>query len=80
MSSQFQTLWSITKDKVNKCKVCEFRMVCPDCRIFIEDPNDIYSAPLKCGYDPYTGLWNDWEIDLTKSKVFQGYKLKAQLV
>ena len=78
-SNEFQKLWHITKNNVKKCKVCEFRMICPDCRIFIEDPNDIFSAPLKCGYDPYTGIWSDWEKDSKKAETFRGYKLKASL-
>ncbi len=78
-SNEFQRLWNITKNNVKKCQVCEFRMICPDCRIFIEDPNDILSAPLKCGYDPYTGIWNDWEKEFEKADIFKGYKLKAEM-
>lgn len=47
----FKKYWNITKDQITKCKDCEFRHVCTDCRAYIDNPNDIYSAPLKCGYD-----------------------------
>jgi SPASM domain peptide maturase of grasp-with-spasm system len=78
-SINFQNLWFITKDKINKCNICEFRMICPDCRVFIENPEDILSAPLKCGFDPYTGVWSDWEKDVEKADTFRGFKLKAEL-
>jgi SPASM domain peptide maturase of grasp-with-spasm system len=50
----------ITKDLVAICRDCEFRYVCTDCRAYLEQPNDVYSKPLKCGYDPYTCTWADW--------------------
>ena len=59
-NNEFKALWSINKDKINICKDCEFRYVCTDCRAFISDPDDIYSKPLKCGYNPYTNIWEDW--------------------
>lgn len=54
---KFTKLWNINKDKVNICQECEFRYLCSDCRAYIENPFDIYSKPLKCGYDPYTNIW-----------------------
>ena len=50
----FKYLWSINKDKINDCKVCEFRYVCFDCRAFTIE-NNIYSKPRKCNYNPYEG-------------------------
>ena len=47
---------TIPKDAVSKCKDCEFRYVCSDCRAFTEH-KDLYGKPLKCKYDPYTGIW-----------------------
>lgn len=58
MQRDFQELWSINKDQIDVCKDCEFRYVCTDCRAFIEDPDDRYSKPSKCGYDPYTATWS----------------------
>ncbi len=47
----FKELWSIKKDDINICKVCEFRYICSDCRAFL---NDVYEKPFKCSYDPYS--------------------------
>ncbi len=66
----FKKYWNIKKDDITKCKDCEFRYICTDCRAYLEDPDDIYSAPLKCGYDPYTGKWEKWsENPLMSSQV-----------
>lgn len=54
----FKRVGLITKDQIKTCKLCEFRYVCPDCRIFIDNQEDIYSKPAKCSYDPLTNQWN----------------------
>lgn len=51
------SFWSITKDQVNICKDCEFRYICTDCRVITDSPENIYSRPLKCGYNPYISKW-----------------------
>jgi len=56
----FKYVWSVTKDQVAVCRDCEFRYICTDCRAYRESPKDLYSKPLKCGYDPYTNVWEDW--------------------
>jgi len=53
----FKDLWFINKDKIDVCKVCEFRHICTDCRAFIKDPENIYSQPAKCPYNPYIAKW-----------------------
>jgi SPASM domain peptide maturase of grasp-with-spasm system len=53
----FKDMWYIHKDQIEVCKDCEFRHICTDCRAFIKDPNNIYSKPAKCSYDPYTATW-----------------------
>ncbi len=53
----FKDLWFINKDKVDVCKDCEFRHMCTDCRAFIKDPENIYSQPSKCPYNPYIAKW-----------------------
>lgn len=72
---EFKKLWNINKDNIHGCKDCEFRHVCTDCRAYIENPKDIYSKPLKCGYNPYTNEWDDWKLDKKKQKVIKSYHL-----
>jgi hypothetical protein len=36
----------------------------------------IYSKPLKCGYNPYTAIWEDWSTNPLKKKAIDFYKLK----
>jgi len=40
----FKKLWNINKEKIKKCKFCEFRYVCTDCRAYLEDPEDLLSS------------------------------------
>ena len=42
---KFKFLWQIKKDDIDICKSCEFRYICTDCRVFIENEDDIYSKP-----------------------------------
>jgi len=50
--------WCITKDKVEKCKDCERRYNCFDCReIARRAKGDLYAANPYCDYDPYNGNW-----------------------
>lgn len=65
---EFKSLWAISKDKITICNVCEFRYICSDCRAYLEDPEDIYSKPLKCGYNPFTNEWESWQEDERKFK------------
>lgn len=60
-SPEFQKLWFINKDQIDVCQDCEFRYICPDCRCFIQDENDIYSQPMKCTYNPYICKWEGEE-------------------
>lgn len=68
----FKKYWNLTKDHITVCKDCEFRYVCTDCRAFTENNilnNGIdVSKPLKCGYDPYTGVWEEWSINPLRNK------------
>ena len=57
----FKDLWFICKDQIDVCKDCEFRYMCTDCRAFIKDPENIYSQPAKCTYNPYICLWEGQE-------------------
>lgn len=72
---QFKKYWDINKDSVKTCKDCEFRYICTDCRAFIEEPDDVYSKPLKCGYSPYTNEWTDWSSNPLKRSAIDFYGL-----
>ncbi len=66
----------IRKDDIAVCKDCEFRHVCTDCRAYVEDPQDIYSKPLKCGYDPYANTWERWSDHPMKQAAIAWYGLE----
>lgn len=57
-TEEFQKLWYIKKDDIKVCKDCEFRHMCMDCRAIIKDPDNIYSQPAKCLYNPYIAKWD----------------------
>lgn len=73
---EFKISWSITKDKISICKDCEFRHVCTDCRAYLQNPDDIYSKPLKCGYDPYTNEWEEWSTNPLSKKGIEYYGMQ----
>lgn len=74
----FKQYWNLTKDHIEVCKDCEFRYICTDCRAYTERTHinteglDI-SKPLKCGYSPYTGEWEDWSTHPLKEKAVHHY-------
>jgi len=72
----FKKYWNITKDQITKCKDCEFRHVCTDCRAYTDNPEDMYAAPLKCGYDPYTCTWEEWSTNPLKQKAIDYYGMR----
>ncbi|HWR43994.1 radical SAM protein [Sporomusa sp.] len=54
--------WCTTKDCVIKCKGCEYRYACGDCRPLAQglDPHKSWqAAPADCSYNPYTGKWEE---------------------
>lgn len=71
--------WNITKDQISVCKDCEFRYICTDCRAYIEHPEDIYSKPLKCGYNPYTCVWEEWSTNPLKQQAIDYYGMREVL-
>lgn len=72
----FKKYWNITKDQIDVCKDCEFRHICTDCRAYTENPDDQYSKPLKCGYDPYTNVWEEWSTNPLKQKAIEYYGMQ----
>jgi SPASM domain peptide maturase of grasp-with-spasm system len=75
-NSKYREKWKINKDLINVCNECEFRYICSDCRAYIENPSDLYSKPLKCGYNPYSSEWSDWSEVIEKQHAISFYKLK----
>ena len=75
----FKKYWNITKDQINICKDCEFRHICTDCRAFVETPEDQYSKPLKCGYNPYNNIWEEWSTSPLKQEAIEHYAMKDLL-
>ncbi len=47
---------SLTKDKINGCKDCEYRYACYDCRAD-QLRGNLYDKPWYCTYDPIRGEW-----------------------
>ncbi|MDR3273677.1 MAG: grasp-with-spasm system SPASM domain peptide maturase [Flavobacteriaceae bacterium] len=74
----FKKYWNITKDQIAVCKDCEFRYICTDCRAYTEEPQNIYSKPLKCGYNPYTAEWEEWSKNPIKQKAIKFYGMENQ--
>jgi hypothetical protein len=64
------------KDQIEVCKDCEFRYICTGCRAYLEDPEDIHSKPLKCGYNPYTCEWEEWSTNPLKQKAIEHYGMQ----
>jgi len=48
-------LWGLSKDKIKKCKDCEYRYLCIDCRPSIR--GNITGSDPFCTYNPYEGKW-----------------------
>lgn len=72
----FKDVWNINKDQIKTCRDCEFRYICTDCRAYVENPDDLYSKPLKCGYNPYTATWEEWSTNPLKEKAIDYYGMQ----
>lgn len=78
---EFKKYWNLTKDSIEVCKDCEFRYICTDCRAYTEQTSvnkeglDT-SKPLKCGYNPYTGEWEEWSTNPLKQKAIDSYGMR----
>ena len=52
--------WTVSKDKVERCRDCEFRYICFDCREkAMRESGRMDGANPLCRYNPHTGEWND---------------------
>lgn len=59
-NTPLQQCWHTTKNEIQKCKDCEYRYACTDCRPLAQgsDPEKSWLAPPPtCSYNPYTGQW-----------------------
>ncbi len=77
----FKKYWKLTKDEIEVCKDCEYRYICTDCRAYTERSHTSKegldtSKPLKCGYNPYTGEWEDWNKNILKQKAIKYYGME----
>ena len=74
-NEDFKSMWFIKKDDITTCQVCEFRFMCTDCRAFLKEPSNIYSKPLKCGYNPHSNSWSDWSKEPLNLESIKFYNL-----
>ncbi|WP_294205336.1 grasp-with-spasm system SPASM domain peptide maturase [uncultured Chryseobacterium sp.] len=77
----FKKYWNLTKDSIEVCKDCEFRYICTDCRAYTERTHSDSegldtSKPLKCGYNPYIGEWEEWSTNPLKEKSIHYYGMQ----
>ena len=56
-SSKYSDLCGITKDQVDVCRDCEFRRICPDCRVFTRQPERPTAHPARCTYNSNLARW-----------------------
>lgn len=52
-----KTFWNLRLDTVGKCKKCEFRYSCSDCRALEEAQGGDLNGKQFCDYHPETGTW-----------------------
>lgn len=49
-----ETCWKITLDMIDKCRDCELRYACIDCRaLSLGAGKGLYGSPVRCNYDPF---------------------------
>jgi SPASM domain peptide maturase of grasp-with-spasm system len=77
--ANFKKYWFVNKDQITVCKDCEFRHICTDCRAYRENPDDLYSKPLKCGYNPYTCEWEEWSTNPLKQEAIDFYGMREMV-
>ncbi len=58
--NDFKRKWLIKKEDVEVCKVCEFRLICSDCRAFTNGGD--FAKPSKCKYSPYSNTWEKEQV------------------
>lgn len=57
-----QEFWSLTMDRIDTCKDCEYRYLCHDCRPWAYGiSGNLYAKNPRCTYNPYNGEWGKAE-------------------
>ncbi|MCO7224501.1 hypothetical protein [Pleionea sp. CnH1-48] len=56
-SSKANIYQKVSKNKVAKCRDCEYRFVCQNPVWSRSDREDLYSEPTNCNYNPIKGRW-----------------------
>lgn len=56
-SDKIDGFWDLTLDKIDKCRHCEFRYSCGDCRALEESLTGELEGKKICGYNPEDGVW-----------------------
>lgn len=67
-SKTFETIYSLSKIKIDICKHCEFRHMCIDNRLPIKRNDKNWFMTTECNYNPYISKW----------KTEEGYKNLAE--
>lgn len=59
LNGKLQDYWSLSRDKLDVCKDCEYRYLCRDCRPVSYGPTgELKAKDPSCLYDPYKGQFN----------------------
>lgn len=66
-NEEFNKLWSVKKDIVDVCKVCEFRHMCTTSIVPKERKDGSWFLEKECPYNPYISKWRGEEGYLTLS-------------
>jgi len=60
ISGKFDYYWELTKEKFEVCNFCEFRCLCPDCRVItLKEAGYLTAKTSYCKYNPEKGKWED---------------------
>ncbi len=58
---RFQKYWHIHKELIDVCKNCEYRHMCVDSRIPLQNENGTWYHEMECPYNPYIAKWQGEE-------------------
>lgn len=75
----FRRVWAARNDEIEVCRDCPYRYACTGCRALLSDPGVEDSKPLKCGYDPYTDTWADWQSRAGAAAALAHYQARVHL-